>query len=188
MRKLFLSVIAVFVVSMAFTSCAALEAVFGDSTVVTTPDQVREGAKVATIPFDQLPESVREKFPNQKDLVVADTADLKEDAKYVQLGGSLTDGGFEGLLSTGFEIGKAFLPGLAAWEGALAFLSRRKRKHWVKVAKAAVPHKGDSTINLGGALKSMGAALGISHSSAASQDVVEKEDAAEIKKAAKKKA
>tara|TARA_Y100000004_G_scaffold134316_1_gene151901 strand:- start:10 stop:573 length:564 start_codon:yes stop_codon:yes gene_type:complete len=186
MRNLFLSIGAVLLASVLFASCAALESFFGEGTVVTTLDQVQEGAEVATIPLDQLPESIREKFPNQTELVVADTEQLKEGAKYVQLGGELTDGGFEGLLTAGMEIGKAFIPGLAAWEGALAMFSRRKRKHWVKVAKATVPHKGDSTINLGGALTSMGAALGITHSSEASAQAVEKEEAAEAKAAAKK--
>lgn len=177
MRNLFLSIAAVVFASMIFASCAALESFFGEGTVVTTLDQVQEGAEVATIPLEQLPESIREKFPNQKELVVADTTQLKDGAKYVQLGGELTEGGFEGLLATGMEIGKAFIPGLAAWEGALTLFSRRKRKHWVKVAKATVPHKGDSTINLGGALTSMGAALGISHSSEASAKAVEEEEA-----------
>lgn len=178
MRNLFLSIAAVVLASMMFASCAALESFFGEGTVVTTLDQVQEGAEVATIPLEQLPESIREKFPNQKELVVADTTQLKEGAQYVQLGGELTEGGFEGLLSTGMEIGKAFIPGLAAWEGVLTLFSRRKRKHWVKVAKATVPHKGDTTINLGGALTSMGAALGISHSSEASAQAVEEEEAA----------
>jgi hypothetical protein len=178
MRNLFLSIAAVVLASMMFASCAALESFFGEGTVVTTLDQVQEGAEVATIPLEQLPESIREKFPNQKELVVADTTQLKEGAQYVQLGGELTEGGFEGLLSTGMEIGKAFIPGLAAWEGVLTLFSRRKRKHWVKVAKATVPHKGDTTINLGGALTSMGAALGISHSSEASAKAVEEEEAA----------
>lgn len=184
MKKLFLSLMIVGTVSMGLTGCTVLESLFGDSTVITTSEQLKEGAEFATIPFDQFPEAIREKFPNQKELVVTDKDHVAEGSTFVQLGGELTDGGFEGLLQTVLGVASAFFPSLAAWEAALAFLSRRKRKHWLAAAKAIIPS--DKNVNLGGAVTSIGAALGVAHSSEASKAAVEKEEEAEAKKASKK--
>ena len=173
MKNLFLTLIMAAVLSFGLTSCKVLESVFGSDTVVTTSDQVKEGADTASIPFDQLPDALKEKFSEEEDLVMVAMDALKEGASFVQLGGILTDGGLEGLIATGLGVAGAFFPSLAAWEGALLFMSRRKRKHWLSAIKALLPM--DKTVDIGGTVASIGAAIGLAHSSESSAAAFEKE-------------
>ena len=144
-------------------SCAALESVFGEGTVFTTADQVVEGGEAAVIPFDQLPDSIKAKIPAGTSLVMTSKDALVEGASYIPTGGDLEAGGWDGIFNTLMGVGTAFIPSLAAWEGVLALFSQRKRKHYVKAAKALIPT--DKNMDVGGFVKGIASALGASHSS-----------------------
>ena len=129
----------------------------------TTADQLVEGEEGAIIPFDQLPDSVKVKIPEGTSLVMASKDQLKVDAAYVPAGGDLDGDSIGGMIDAGFGIASTFIPGLAAWEGVVTLFSKRKRKHYVRAAKALIPT--DKNMDLGGAVGSLASALGISHSS-----------------------
>lgn len=163
MRNILLTLLFTAVLGVGLGSCAALETFFGEGTVFTTADQVEEGGEAAVIPFDQLPDSIKAQIPEGTTLVMTSKDALKEGASYIPAGGELDEGGFNGLVSTAIAVTTAFLPGLAAWEGVLTLFSKRKRKHYVKAAKALLPT--DKNVDLGGMLGSLAAAIGASHSS-----------------------
>lgn len=163
MRNIFLTLMLTVFMGTGLMSCAALEAVFGEGTVFTTADQVVEGGEAAVIPFDQLPDSIKEQFPEGTTLVMTSKDAIVEGGSYIPVGGDLDEGGWNGIFQTALSIGTAFLPGLAAWEGALALFSDRKRKHYIKAVKALVPL--DKNLDIGGAVSSLAAAVGVSHSS-----------------------
>ena len=144
-------------------SCAALEEFLGEGTVFTTADQLQEGQQGAVIPWEQLPEEIKAKVPEGTTVVMADKDQLVQDAAYIPASPGAEDVG--AIIDAGFGIASTFLPGLAAWEGVVTLFSQRKRKHYVKAAKALVPHKGDPTVDVGGTLKALASGLGISHSS-----------------------
>ena len=155
------------------TSCEMLGDLFGEDTVFTTADQVQEGAEAAVIPFNQLPESVKAKIPEGTSVVMTSKDALKEGASYLPAGGEMDEGAIQGIVDTVFGIGKTLVPSLAAWEGVVTLLSKRKRKHYVKAAKSLLPM--DKNVDLGGTLKSVGAALGLAHSSEATKATFEEE-------------
>ena len=157
-----------------FASCQMLEDFFGEDTVITTADQVQEGADVAIIPFGQLPESVKDKIPEGTSVVMASKDALKEDASYLPVGGKMDEGAIQGIVDTIFGIGKTLVPSLAAWEGVVTLLSKRKRKHYIKAAKSLLPM--DKNVDFGGTLGSVGAALGITHSSETTKAAFEEEE------------
>ena len=163
MRNIFLTLILTVFMGAGLMSCAALESVFGEGTVFTTADQVVEGGEAAVIPFDQLPDSIKAQFPEGTSLVMTSKDALVEGASFIPAGGELDEGGWDGMFQTALGIGTAFLPGLAAWEGVLTLFSQRKRKHYVKAAKAIIPT--DKNMDLGGMLGSLAAAIGASHTS-----------------------
>lgn len=148
---------------LGLTSCTFLENIFGEGTVFTTADQVVEGGEAAVIPFDQLPEAIKKKIPEGTNLVMTSKDALIDGATYIPTGGSLDEGGWDGIFSTVLGAATAFIPGLAAWEGALTLFSQRKRKHYFKAVKAIVPS--DKKMDFGGAWKGIVSALGASHSS-----------------------
>jgi len=160
MRNIYLTLLLTAVLGL--TSCAFLEEVFGGM-VFTTADQVAEGGEAAIIPFDQLPDSIKEKIPEGTNLVMTSKDALIEGATYIPTGGSLDEGGWEGIFNTVLGAATAFIPGLVAWEGVLTLFSQRKRKHYFKAVKSIVPT--DKKMDLGGALKGIASALGASHSS-----------------------
>ena len=155
-------------------SCQVLEGLLGDGTVFTTADQLAEGQVGAEIPWEQLPEEIKAKIPAGTTVVMADKEQLVADAAYIPATPGAEDVG--AIIDAGFGIASTFLPGLAAWEGVVTLFSQRKRKHYVKAAKALVPHKGDTTVNVGGALGAIGSALGMAHSSESSKAAAEEED------------
>ena len=165
------NVIAASVLAFGVTSCAMLEEFLGEGTVFTTADQLAEGEQGAVIPYDQLPEDIKAKIPEGTTVVMADKEQLVEDAAYIPASPGAEDIG--AIIDAGFGIASTFLPGLAAWEGVVTLFSQRKRKHYVKAAKSLVPHKGDTSVDLVGTVKSVGAALGLSHSSEASKIAAE---------------
>ena len=157
-----------------FGSCKAVGDLFGEGTVFTTADQLVEGEEGTIIPFDQLPDSVKAKIPEGTSLVMANRDQLVVDAAFVPAGGELDQGAIGGMIDAGFGIAKTFIPGLAAWEGVVTLLSRRKRKHYVKAAKALIPT--DKNMDFGGALAGVTAALGITHSSKDTEAVFDEEE------------
>ena len=148
-------------------SCQAIAEFLGEDTVFTTQTNLKDGEEAAVIPWEQLPVDIQAKIPEGTSLVLADKEQLKEDAAYIPAAPEGEDIG--AMIDAGFGIASTFLPGLAAWEGVVTLFSQRKRKHYVKAAKALVPHKGDTTVDVGGAMKSVASALGLSHSSEASK-------------------
>ena len=175
MRNIIITLVCTAVLGVGLVSCAALEGFFGEGTVFTTQDQLVEGEEGTIIPFDQLPDSVKDKLPKGTALVMANKDQLVADAAYIPAGGELDGDALGGIIDAGFGIASTFLPGLAAWEGVVTLFSKRKRKHYVKAAKAALPM--DKKVDLGGAMGSVAAALGLSHSSEGSKEVFEDEEA-----------
>jgi hypothetical protein len=165
------NVIAASVLAFGATSCAMLEEFLGEGTVFTTADQLQEGQQGAVIPWEQLPEEIKAKVPEGTMVVMADKEQLKEDAAYIPAAPGGEDIG--AMIDAGFGIASTFLPGLAAWEGVVTLFSQRKRKHYIKAAKALVPHKGDTSVDLVGTVKAIGAGLGMAHSSEASKVAAE---------------
>jgi len=172
--KNFITILALtLIMSTGLMSCAALEGFFGEGTVFTTADQLEEGQEGAIIPFDQLPDSVKEKIPEGTSLVMANKDQLKVDAAYIPAGGSLDGDSMGGMIDAGFGIAKTFIPALAAWEGIVTMFSKRKRKHYVKAVKSIIPT--DKNVDIGGAVGSIMSALGASHSSPDTKAVFEEE-------------
>jgi len=173
MRDIIITFLITAVIAVGFSSCAALEGFFGEGTVFTTADQLVEGQEGAIIPFDQLPDSVKEKIPEGTSLVMATKDQLKADAAYVATG-SMDGDDMGGMIDAGFGIAKAFIPGLAAWEGMVTLFSKRKRKHYGKALKSIIPT--DKNMDLGGAVGSLASALGMSHSSETSKTAFDEEE------------
>ena len=173
MRDILITLLLTAVLGLGLGSCAALEDFFGEGTVFTTADQLVEGQEGAIIPFDQLPDSVKAKIPEGTSLVMATKDQLKADAAYVATG-PMDGDDMGGMIDAGFGIAKAFIPGLAAWEGMVTLFSKRKRKHYGKALKAIVPT--DKNMDFGGAVGSLASALGMSHSSEISKTAFDEEE------------
>ena len=173
MRDIIITFLITAVIAVGFSSCAVLENFFGEGTVFTTADQLEEGQEGAIIPFDQLPASVRAKIPEGTSLVMATKDQLKADAAYVATG-PMDGDDVGGAIDAGFGIAKAFIPGLAAWEGMVTLFSKRKRKHYGKALKSIIPT--DKNMDIGGAVGSLASALGMSHSSDTSKTAFEEEE------------
>jgi len=173
MRNIIITLLLTTVLGVGLGSCAILEDFLGDGTVFTTADQLEEGQEGAIIPYDQLPAAVKAKIPEGTSLVMATKDQLKADAAYVPAG-PVTGEDAGGMIDAGFGIAKAFIPGLAAWEGMVTLFSKRKRKHYGKALKAIVPT--DKNMDLGGAVGSLASALGMSHSSETSQAAFDEEE------------
>jgi hypothetical protein len=141
---------------------------FGNRTVFTTVDQVVPGGEYAEIPVSELPEAIQRFFPNDEVIVLSGEEFLVEGASYVPIGGPQNEETVSNVL---LEVGKVFLPGLAAWEGVFTLFSRRKRRHYTKAVKSAVPL--DGKVDLLGAVHSLASAVGISHTSEATKAVAE---------------
>jgi len=172
MKNIILSLAVALVIMTGFSSCKVLSDLFGEDTVVTTPSQLVEGAEMEPIPLETLPASVVGELPEGTQLVLADRDDLIEEGAYVPF--SPGEGDIPGILDALFGIGASFVPGLAAWEGILTLISRRKRRNYAKAIKALVPT--DSNVDIAGTIHGVAAAIGVSHSTEASQMAVEEED------------
>lgn len=171
-KKLLLATMAVATI----TGCAVLGG--GDPLVVTTRDNVVEEHRedAASIPTESLPSDIAEIIPEGTDLVLVEpdqVLDPQAPAVTFPSEGGMDDTTFDTLLTAGMELGKGFIPGLAAWEGILLLLSRRKRKHYLDATKKAAPV--DGAVDLAGAVKSVAAALGATHSSPSTEEVWEEE-------------
>jgi len=173
MRDIIITLLLTAVLGLGLGSCAALEGFFGEGTVFTTADQLEEGQEGAIIPFDQLPDSVKAKIPEGTSLVMATKDQLKADAAYVATG-PMDGDDMGGMIDAGFGIAKAFIPGLAAWEGMVTLFSKRKRKHYGKALKSIIPT--DKNMDIGGAVGSLAAAIGMSHSTENSKMAFEEDE------------
>jgi len=172
MKNVILTIVASLVIMTGFSSCKFLGDLFGEDTVLTTTTQLVEGAESTPVPYDQLPGTIKEKLPEGTELVMADKEDLRPEAAYLPVGG-VGEGDAGGILDAVFALGATFIPGLAAWEGVLTLISRRKRQNYAKAIKALAPT--DSKVDLGDGLKAVAAAIGASHSTEASKEVAEEE-------------
>ena len=95
------------------------------------------------------------------------------------LGGSEGESNsFGGMVDALWGLLKGFLPSLAAWEGCGSIFSTRKRKHYTRMVMAIVPS--DKNMDFGSAAGSLGAALGISHSTSNSKIAFEDDELEEI--------
>ncbi len=174
--KSILNLAVVAVLGLGVASCAALESIFGEGTVVTTADQLAEGEVAPVIPWQQLPEEIKAQIPEGTEVVMANKDQLVTDAAYVPLGGELDGNSIGGIIDAGFGVASTFIPGLAAWEGIVTLFSQRKRQNYAKAIKAVVPS--DKNIDLAGAVTGVAAALGMSHTSEGSKAAAEDDDAA----------
>jgi|TARA_R110002124_G_scaffold85407_1_gene221725 hypothetical protein len=159
-----------------FSSCRTYESFFEDSDLVfTTPENVAEGVSYAPVPLDQLPENVRDAIPEGTQVVVVEKEDLvSEDSAHIPLSGALGDTAIGTAFDAGMSIAKTFIPGLAGWEALLVLLFRRKRKHYVNAFRSIVPL--DKKVDVGSAVASVGAALGMTHSSPQTEAVFDAEE------------
>ena len=159
-----------------FSSCRTYESFFEDSDlVVTTPENVAAGVEYAPVPMDQLPKAVREAIPEGTQVVVVNKEDLaSEESAHIPLSGALGDTAIGTAFDAGLAIAKGFIPGLAGWEALLVLLFRRKRKHYVNAFRSIVPL--DKKVDVGAAVSSVGAALGMTHSSPESEAAFEAEE------------
>jgi hypothetical protein len=74
---------------------------------------------------------------------------------------------FGGIIDSIWSMLTAFIPSLAAWEGAGSIFSPRKRQHYTNMVTAIVPL--NKNMEFGDAIKSLGSGLGLAHSSEATK-------------------
>jgi hypothetical protein len=163
----FFTVLAMLTV-LALPACKELEGLS-----VATSDCLKDQAKlesgeVLVIPNDQLPKEIVESEKLQgKKVIIAPTELLKPECT-TMVPVPPSDGDWMGwaLSALGAAAGVAsiFLPKLALLEGFLLLLSRRKREHYTAAAKAVLPY--DGSVDMKGAVMSLGKALGILHTNA----------------------
>jgi len=159
------------------TGCAALEEFFGgQDMVLTTSDQVVESERAEVVPATAVPDELEAELPDGATLVLTDRENVVPGGKAVSIADPAGEGSFETLIDVALSTAGAFIPGLAAWEGVLALLFRRKRSHYMNAAKSLVPY--DKNIDLGGAVTSILAGLGVSHSTPETEAVFEGKAAA----------
>jgi hypothetical protein len=162
--KKFLTYLLCFLVLMVpmttLTSCDLLR---GSDAVVTTADNVKPGAEAAKIPTEQIPGKVKEAFKD-KPVVIAHAGDVIDPTKTVAIADPTSQGSLGTVFDLALQVGKTFIPGLAAWEGVLTILSQRKRDHYSDAVKSIIPTTG--SMDIGAAISSLGKGLGVAHSDA----------------------
>lgn len=141
-------------------SCSLLQ---GSDAVLTTEDNVKPGAESAKIPTDQLPGKAKEAFKDRP-VVIAHAGDVIDTSKTVPIADPTAPGALGTVFDIALQVGKTFIPGLAAWEGVLTILSQRKRDHYADALKSLLPT--DGSLDVGASLSSVGKALGVRHSDA----------------------
>ena len=189
-KKLLTVALATLLSAVVITSCATLGKAFsGEDIVATTSEFVVDGAGTVSVKVSDLPEDIIKDLPEElkdSEIVVVDkSALIGDDVPFVPIMASY-DSWMEamedpqvsgGIYDTMMTTLIAFFPSLAAWEGLLALLFRRKREHWVEVLKSVIPwgnqDKGD--VNVADAVSSVAKAVGALHSSEASEAAFEAE-------------
>jgi hypothetical protein len=169
--------------------CASLKDTVNDQgLVITAPEFVAPGDALVTVKVADLPEDILAKIPEElqdEELVVVDKDLLSDDVPFVPiLAGraeweaamddpNVTAGFFDAIMA----ILLSLFPALAAWEGMLILLFRRKRDHWINFVKKVLPwaNKDAGDVNLGSAFLDVLKAVGGLHSSEATEAVFEEE-------------
>ena len=175
-KKFLVTSMLVLMMSMMFASCSVLDSLFADK-VVTTISNVREDRRSEAVPADlgMLPPDVAARMAKDGEtLVVVDKNDILDPMGDVV---DIIDPGSEALdsvLGMGLGALNSVFPGVAALEGLGLLFSKRKRKHYGKAMKAAVPANGK--VELKDAVLSLGKAIGVAHSSGNSKKVFEEEE------------
>ena len=162
-----------------FSSCSVMDWVNEQDMVLTTLDQVKDADKgnVVILPTDRIPEKYRETWKDEV-VVMAPEDSLKPNSAFVPVSTDKADWGGGEVLTAAqslLKAGATFFPWLAGFEGLLLLLFRRKRQHYTNALKSLAP-TGEG-INLKEGVKSVGRALGMVHSSDATKDVFEDEEA-----------
>ena len=196
MKKTILRKIAPLIVGVGLLAgCSTIGGALNDKNLVlTSPEYVAAGDEMVTVKVDDLPEALTKNLPEglqNEEFVVVDKDTLEgEDIPYLPLvsgaeawGAALDDPDVTaGAFDTVMALLIGFFPSLAAWEGMLIVLFRRKRQHWVNFVKHLLPFgngdKGD--VNVSEAVKDALKAMGTVHSSDTTQLVYEEERAAEL--------
>tara|TARA_R100001377_G_scaffold16166_3_gene8220 strand:+ start:728 stop:1111 length:384 start_codon:yes stop_codon:yes gene_type:complete len=94
---------------------------------------------------------------------------------------------FGGIIDSIWTMLTAFIPSLAAWEGAGSIFSPRKRQHYTNMVTAIIPM--NKNMEFGDAIKSLGSGLGLAHSSDATKSANDEEvTAAKVEAVTTKKA
>ena len=162
-----------------FSSCSVMDWVNDQNMVLTTIDQVQDDKKdeALILPMDKIPQKYRETWKDEVVVLVPEDS-LKANSSFVPVSTDEDDWGSGEVLTAAqslLKVGSTFFPWLAGFEGLLLLLFRRKRQHYANALKSLVP-TGEG-INLKEGLKSVGKALGMVHSSDATKEVFEDEEA-----------
>lgn len=129
-------------------------------------------ALIADIPESELPDELVEAFPEGTNLVIVPRSTLVDQTKAVSIE---TPGDNPwAIVDAGISIAKGFFPALAAWEGVLTLLSRRKRQLWGTVVTALNPFV-ENSVAVGEAFQGVTAAIGVSHSTVKGEAALEAE-------------
>jgi len=166
-------------IALPFSSCGVVDWVNDQDMVLTTLDQVQDDKKdaVVILPTESIPQKYRETWKDEV-VVLAPEDSLKVGSAFVPVSTSKDDWGSGEVLTAAQSLlraGSTFFPWLAGFEGLLLLLFRRKRQHYTNALKSLAP-TGEG-INLKEGLRSVGKALGMVHSSDATKDVFEDEEA-----------
>jgi|TARA_Y100000310_G_scaffold334388_1_gene414060 hypothetical protein len=159
-------------------SCGAVDWVNEQEMVFTTLDQVDKAKRgdIIVLPTEKIPEKYRESWKDEV-VVLAPEDSLIPTATYVPVSTESEDWGPNALVSAAqglLRFGSTFIPQLAGLEALLLLLFRRKRKHYKNALKSLAP-TGEG-INVMEGVKSIGKALGMTHSSEGTEEVFDLEE------------
>ena len=149
-------------------------------TVFTLADNVKEGTPVeavANVPRDQLPEELSASLGETDQIVLTQRSNTVDPTAVVSLDRPLEN--TDTLVDLGLGVLGGFFPAVAAWEGVLGLLFKRKRTHYSNAIKSVNPAAGGN-MDFKAAMHSLAAALGTVHSSPDTERVFEEDN---IKKA-----
>ncbi len=126
-----------------------------DDQVITSIDNVVPGSEVVAVNPSELPSGV---ITIGDTMVLVDREDVIDPTDVIEP--DSRGGGASDIVSGIFGVGKAFFPWLAAWEGVLALMFKRKRLHYGNAFKRVIP---GNSFSLPGAFNSLVAGLGMKH-------------------------
>jgi hypothetical protein len=147
-----------FILTMCLVSVTVACSMIGLSgdQVITSIDNVVPGSEVVSVDSRDLPSG----FAGLGDsMVLVDRDDVIDQSDVVEVD---SRSGNQNVVGTLFSIGKQFFPWLAAWEGVLTLLFKRKRTHYGNAIRRVIP---GSNFSLAGALNSVVAGMGMKHTS-----------------------
>lgn len=147
-------------------SCNAIRGFFGspgEQPVITTAENVINPEQSAPVPPEVIPAELEDEIPPGQTLVLTNQNNVKPGSPSFNLTNPTEESSFGILIDSGIKILVSFIPALAAYEGILALLFKRKRQHYSNFLSALIPH--DNKIDFGAAIRALGAATGSMHSS-----------------------